>query len=568
MKRILTLVASALIVSGCAGIPSSAPIKYGTEINSNTSDQFIQVIGRPPVAGMDQAQIINGFLTALADSRADYLVAKQYLLPETASIWRPNAGITIYESAALDFTFAADVATARISRFGVVDSSGYLEISPNGTQQTVNFTLAKNDQGEWRIKQLADGILLTANDVDRSFNGYPVYFLSPDRKNLVADTVLFPQSVTGSATALIRALLDGQSNSLALATVSAFPTGTKLSYDSVPVDQGIATVDLTEQVLSADQTTRAQMCAQIVWTLSSLPNVSSVEIKVSGQPFAPSGISEIQRTSDWESFNPKQFDGEELVHFVRGGQVFALGLDATETVVTQTNPKSKVEIGQAKGAIDGGSIAAVSSDGKQVLLSTGRGGELKVIATGDSVTKPSWDQLGSVFFADYGVGIFEHNSKGQIRAVGFDTTNYGFVTQVKRIAIAKDGVRIAIVISNGSTDYLLGGAIAKSPESTRIVGLHLLERNITSVKDLAWHSPTSLAVLGSDQSGGNLIFDIDLSTGANTSVSAPLNAQSIASSLAKQIYVGTTSGSKSTIAKQTGTSWSDLVSGSSPYLSK
>ena len=176
--------------------------------------------------------------------------------------------------------------------------------------------------------------------------------------------------------------------------------------------------------------------------------------------------------------------------------------------------------------------------------------------------------MGSVFFADYGVGIFEYNSKGQTRAVGFETTNYGLVTQVKRIAVAKDGVRIAIVISNGSTDYLIVGAIAKSPESTRIVGLHLLERNITSVQDLVWQSPTSIAVLGSDQSGGNLIYDVDLSTGTSSSVPAPLNAQSLASSLAKQLYVGTTSGSKSTIAKQSGTLWSDVVAGYSPYLSK
>ena len=568
MKRILSLITGALLLSSCSSIPSAAPIKYGSEINSNTADQFIQVIGRPPVTGMDQEQIVNGFLAALADSRADYLVAKQFLFPETASVWRPNAGITIYESTSLDFTFESDVASTKISKFGQIDPNGYLDISPNGTQQAIKFTLAKNEIGEWRIKQLADGILLTANDVERGFNGYPVYFLSPNRKTLVADKVLLPQSVTGSATALVRALLDGQSNNLAFATVNSFPTGTKLTYESVPIDQGVATVDLTEQVLSADQATRAQMCAQIVWTLSSLPNVSSVEIKVSGQPFAPSGVNENQRTSDWESFNPLQFDGQELVHFVRGGQVFALGLDGAETLIAQTNPSSKVEIGQAKGAIDGGSIAAVSKDGKQVFLSRGRGGELGLIATGDSITKPTWDQLGSIFFADYGVGIFEYNSKGQIRAVGFETTNYGLVSQVKRIAIAKDGIRAVIVISNGSTDYLIGGAIAKSPESTRIVGLHLIERNIKTIKDLVWQSPTSIAVLGSDQSGGNLIFDVDLSTGSNTSISAPLNAQSIASSLAKQIYVGTTSGSKSTIAKQNGALWSDLVTGVSPYLSK
>ena len=568
MRRLITVVTIGALLTGCSGIPSSAPIKYGNDVSQSGTDQYIQVIGRPPIAGMDQTQIVKGFLAALADSRSNYSVAKQYLSTETANIWRPNAGITIYEPTSLEVIPEGEQVSARFSKYGEVDTTGYLNISPAGSQYVSKFGLTKNADGQWRIDTLADGILLSTSDLDRGFNSYPAYFLSADRKRLVADAVLVSQNVTGSTTALVQALLNGPSTKLALATYNAFPTGTKLSYGSVPIDQGVASVDLTEQVLTTDQATRAQLCAQIVWTLSSLPNVSSVQISVSGQPFTVSGLPNIQKVIDWNAFNPKYFDGTELVHFIRGKQVIAYDLDGTETVVAQVGANSKIELGSVAGVIDGGGVAAISANGKQVFLSTGRGGELRPVSRGDSISKPSWDQSGSFYYSDYGIGIFEINSKGQTSPVNFDSTSFAGVNQVKQIAVARDGIRVALVISNGSVDYLLGGALVKSEVNTRIVGLHLLERNITSVDDIAWQSPTSLAVLGSDASGGHLIFDVDLGTGTSSSISAPLNAQTVASSIGKQLYVGTSAGTKTSIAKQSGSIWMDLVSGQSPYLAK
>lgn len=559
---------SALMLASCSGIPTSAPIKYGPEINTSDTDQYIQVIGRPPVDGMDQNDIVRGFLGALADSRDSYAVARDYLTDDAAKNWRPDIGITIYDFASLQVTVSAEDATASFAKFGELDSSGYLTISPSSSQITQNFGLTRNANGEWRISKLADGLLLTSNDVDRSFNGYATYFFSPDRKRLVADTVLVPQTVTGSATSLVQSLLDGPSAKMALSVVNSFPAGTKLTYGSVPVLNGVATVDLTNQVLSVDQSTRAQMSAQLVWTLGSLPNVTAIEIKVSGQPLLIAGLKNRQSTRDWALFNPAQFTGTELVHFVRDNQIFSYGLDGTETLVVQSNPTDQLNVGLAKGAVEGGSIAAISSDNKQLLASTGRGGQFSVVAAGQALSKPSWDQSGSIFYSDYGVGIFEINSKRQSRMVEFDSTNFANPAQVKQIAVARDGIRVALVISDGSTDLLLGGALVKTETTTRIIGLHLLERNLTTIQDLAWQTPTSIAVLGSDSSGGNLIFDVDLTTGTSTTTSAPLSAQSIASSLGKQIYVGTVSGAKMMIVRQSGSIWTDVAEGSSPYLAQ
>lgn len=566
MKRIILFSFASVLLTACSGIPVSAPIKYGQEINTKQSDQFIQVIGRPPTVGMNQVEIVKGFLTALADSRDNYGIARQYLLPTTAATWRSESSVTIYESASLEVTASGDTATANLAKAGEIDPSGYLTVASKGTQIAQNFGLEKDSNGQWRINKLTDGVLLTSGDIERSFNGYPTYFLSPNQQKLVPDTVLLPQTVTGSATSLVKALLAGPSPKLALAVVNAFPTGTQLTYGSVPVVNGVATVDLTNQILSADQATRTLLSAQLFWTLSSLPNVSAIEIKVSGQPVTVTGVGTRQSAKDWAKFNPTQFLGSELVHFVKDNKVYALGLDGSKTPVVQVDPNARINLGNTFGAIEGGSIAAVTTDGKKVLVSTGRGGQFSPVGSGDSISKPTWDKSGSIFYADYGNGIFEINSKRQLLSVSFDSSNFANVNQVKQITVAQDGTRVALVVSDGSTDVLLVGALIRTGASSRITGIHLVERSITSIQDFAWQTPTSLVVLGSDVSGGSLVFDVDITSGSTSSSSAPLSAQTIATSIGKQIYVGTVSGSKLMIAKQSGTVWIDLIEGTSPYL--
>lgn len=565
MKKFF-LISAAFLLTGCAGIPTSAPIKYGPEINSVQSDQFIQVIGRPPFVGMTQEQIIRGFLSALADSRDNYAIAKQYLSKDAAATWQSSAGITLYDFATLEVTVDDSVATVNMAKTAEVNEIGYLTVSPNGTKINQSFELVQNDQGEWRISKLADGVLLTTGDAERSFKGYPVYFLSADRRTLVTETVLLPRNLTGSATALVQALLEGPSNKLKVATATSFPTGTKLTYGSVPISEGVANIDLTDQILSANQQTRSQMSAQLAWTLSSVPNVNSISITVSGQPISIAGVTQTQTVQDWPLFNPAQFTGNEILHFVRDNQVISYNLNGEETLVVQVNPNSRININDAYGSPQGGSIAAVSTDNKRVLLSTGRGGQFEQVAIGEAVSKPSWDKSGSLFYSDYGVGIFEVTTNREIRPVTFSLNNIASATQVKQLAIANDGVRVAMVVSDGSIDLLVGGAIVKTQTSTQIIGLHLIERNISVIKDLAWQTPTSIAVLGSDASGGNLVMDVDISTGTHTSTAAPVSAQSIASSIGKQIYVGTISDGKPTIARQVGANWSDVALGSSPYF--
>src|SRR5699024_10747932 len=107
-------------------------------------------------------------------------------------------------------------------------------------------------------------------------------FLTADADTLVPDVRWYPQR--NSATYAVRGLLAGASEWLAPAVISAVPTGTELSIDSVTVTGGTATVPLTSAVQTASAEDRALLVGQIEATLTALPQVQSVQITVGDVP--------------------------------------------------------------------------------------------------------------------------------------------------------------------------------------------------------------------------------------------------------------------------------------------
>ena len=63
---------------------------------------------------------------------------------------------------------------------------------------------------------------------------------------------------------------------------TGFPAGVRLNIDAVPIESGVARVDLTANARQADDETRQALSQQIVWTLRQLPDVQAVEITAGG----------------------------------------------------------------------------------------------------------------------------------------------------------------------------------------------------------------------------------------------------------------------------------------------
>ncbi|NBO34591.1 MAG: hypothetical protein EBU89_01445 [Actinobacteria bacterium] len=556
LKLIGGILIGVLALSGCTGIPTSSKVHYGDEISEDTSTQFVRVIARPPSLGMSPAEIVRGFLDACADPSENYGIARQYLAIESAGDWNPLTGIEIYEASTVEVAESAASVTVAAEKLGAISDLGRFQIADPGTQVSKSFELQEDAAGQWRISKASDGILLSSGDVDRSFRSFPIYFFNTDLTSLVTDNLLVPVSNSGAATSLVRALLDGPSPYLSPVATSAFPVGTTLTYGSVPVTNGIAQVDFSNEILGADELTRRALSAQLVWTLSKLANVSAVQISVSGQPFVLSKIGPLQTVKDWQNFSPVPNASEITLNVIRNEKIVSFSNDVENLRYVAPTP-----LAFAVPNINNSQIATVSADRKSVLVTDSAKSNFRVVAQGDQISKPTWDRDGRIYFSDFGQGVREVLSDSSLRIVPVDASALGTSDQVKQVSISSDGVRVAVVLSNGIQDVIAVGAIFRTDAETRIIGLHRIERSITSVREIVWSSPTSIAALGTDESNSDLLFDISLLDGKSKMFSAPIGAQQLSVDGTGRLHVSAVDGADQLVYQQNFGSWTQVTSG-------
>ena len=563
----LNLVAGALAgvlaLSGCSGIPTSSQVYYGEEISEDTSTQFVRVIARPPSVGMNPEEIVRGFLDACADPSDNYGIARQYLAIESAGDWDPLSGIEIYETSTIDVAQDSTSLTVSAGKLGTISDLGRYQSGDPGAQISRAFEVSQESSGQWRITNLSDGILLSSGDVDRSFRSFPIYFFNTELTSLVTDNVLVPVSNSGAATSLVRSLLDGPSPYLSPVATSAFPVGTALTYGSVPITNGVAQVDLSNEILGADEITRRALSAQLVWTLSTLANVSAVQISVSGQPLSLLNVGSLQTMLDWQSLSTLPNPELITLNVIRSEEIYSVANEVENLKYVAQAPL----VFATPNAI-GTKIATVTADRKSLQVTNSQESQFELVAQGDQISKPTWDREGNIYFSDLGQGVREVISDGTLRAVSVDVSTLGTNDQVKQVAVSSDGVRVAVVLSDGIQDVIAVGAIFRADSETRIIGLHRIERSITSVRDIVWSSPTSIAAIGSDESKSELLFDVSLLDGKTRLFSTPVGAQQISVDGLGKLYVSAVDGSNQLVFQQSFGSWTQISSGIGGFFSK
>ena len=218
------------------------------------------------------SEVVQGFLDASASFDGGHAVARQYLTAEASADWETNSGVTVYDGVPALSELGSAVVMA-VREAGTIAENGRYEVKGPAAEFRTTFDLTKVD-GEWRIDDLPKGLLLSQSDVDRAFRSFSVYFFNPAFETLVPDPRMVPVIGPGLATTLVRRLVAGPSDWLQPAVRTGFPAGVRLNIDSVPIEAGVARVDLTANAREADDSTRQALSQQIVWTLRQLPDVA------------------------------------------------------------------------------------------------------------------------------------------------------------------------------------------------------------------------------------------------------------------------------------------------------
>ena len=444
-------------LAGCVGMPNSgSPGTFSATPQDTTPDSnFVGVIPAGPGANWKPEEIVQGFLYA-STFPAYNSIARQYLV--AAAKWNPGWSVTV-----LDQVVPGDVDVDAGGRSATVDVTGTVRASFNGTGQYVGAqpqgggAPAEDQQfklvqvkGQWRITNPPDFRMLTEPDFSEVYKPQDLYFFDPSGQVLVPDAVFVPAASPPSSLVnnLVQALLndpqpDWLKNGTAPPAVTEFPDGTKIL--SVAVYGTTATVNLGGAAGSSSYTTRQQISAELVWTLtgpqSSLP-IQAVQLEINGTPWIPShspcagaasvGQSPAQKQFMYGCYNPYPAATSAAYYYAGNGQAWSrcapesqvmtgsigsivplfsrtgavqLGQSCTSFVPTPSQapsppqPHSMPPVSMVAVSPDIKYMAGVGPGGKDVYIWASGGTKLSGSLTVSGVTAIGWDRREDLWVA-------------------------------------------------------------------------------------------------------------------------------------------------------------------------
>jgi len=506
----LLLALCAVVVTGCAGFPTSGPPEYGLE-NGGTGNgsQNVAFIPNRPQPGATAQQIVEGFIDAGSGPgvAGNWAVAREFLAPALAETWKPEGGVIVDERAERDYVetdeggvdFAFEVV-------GTIDDKGSYEradLSPGSW----TFRLEQQSDGEWRITEAPDGIWLDDAQFPDVFHRYPLMYFDPSGQYLVPDVRWFP--VTKAAGSIAAALVNKpRSEWLADSVVTAFPDGVT-AVAAVPVDaDGVAEVALSDGMLAADSDAQNRMLTQleeslrtagvteVVMTVDSTPlDAQPVAVRSTRVPAAPLVLTE---------------DG---FGFLTGDEIDRIpGLSVAVESVSPASVQVGPERDLAAAKIESGAVARLSAAGT----------DPETLDTRAGLVDPTIDGYGIVWSVprEQPAALQAYLPDGQAVLVA---DAWSGATAIAGMALSRDGTRLAAVVSAGGRTVLWVAGVVRDEDGVPVrlgtpMQLAVVGGAVVGVTQLGvtWIDDVSIGVLAGAESDSTVVEQV---VGGPTSLS-------------------------------------------------
>jgi len=533
MKKYFIVLMSLALVA-CGSIPKNSSIQEGSILGSVPEGSIVRVIASTPQEGMTPEEIVSGFLNASASSENDFKIAREYLIPDLRETWQPTQQIQVYEGQGrLNLTQSNSVVfTAPLN--SVIDDRSRITLSEPDSQLVQEFKLKKVDD-EWRINLDLKGLLISRADLNRSFTTFPLWFPDSSLKTLTPDIVVLPRSITGNATRLMQLLLAGPGENLTGAVRSAFPAGTRLAINSVPVINGLATVSLNESVLSAEPFLREVLSAQIVKTLSRNPEIKTVRINVGSQSLIVPNTPIRQSMTLWEKFSPDT-NREADALAIQDGKIFRISTELTSAISDDYFNSNRWFAATANR--DENILAAVTEDRtKLVVQNSSTATPRRVLVEGQGFRIPHSDIFDAIWVTGVNqISVIQKNRLINVSIDGIDKQN------VIDVIPSPDGVRALLLTNTVYGTELRIGTIVRDDQSIKIINVRKLIRDGYSVTQATWQDAEIVLYLDNFSEPAN-VYSIDTFTGFSKSLYSQIGSRNLASVIKKPTYLTLEDGS-------------------------
>ncbi len=495
-------VAGVLALSACMGLPTSGPVQQGDVVLSEL-DAAIPIPTGPRDDDTPE-EIVNGFLAAASSGvYDDYETAREFLMSTAFREWRPRSATTIYDTQDPEVHIADDEkggVTVALDPIATVDAAGRYTEAAAGAPVELELRLDRDANGEWRIADLPDGVLMSWTNFVSSHRQVEVYFATRDAQLLVPEVRWFQS--TRMVEQAVRALVGGPSPWLRDAVRTGVPAGSTLPQTGVTIDDaGGLTLDLestivgTPDELEDPEELRNLFQAQLEATLAGATAVEGdISVRFNGWPWEPTErlTPRIDPAPDSGPFvlADGEEEGETVLAEVEDGTVVPLADVASLEGIVASRPAISLD----------GEIRVLLDAGRRLVLLPAEAAAPEVLLEGTALLPPSVDRDGWIWTA-------EHVTAGELTAVS-PTGDVVVVPaawlagrEVRSVRVSRDGARIAVAYQSAEGPSVIEVAAVQRDTRGRPQALGreriVVGAALNDVREVSWYDEVTLAVLGS-----------------------------------------------------------------------
>ncbi|QIX27666.1 hypothetical protein ncot_14475 [Nocardioides sp. JQ2195] len=493
-RGLVLAVVALMLCSACVSMPDSGDVQVGDDTGASSQDPGYPYDPRPPQPGERATEIVSHFLDAMMANPTTTAVAKQFLSEDARESWHPERQMITYDD--IQTPSGTNEVSVTLLDANHLDARGAWQGPVSDKQRVLSFGMTVED-GEWRIADPPDAMIVSDEFFEGRYRQASLYFVDPTARVVVPEPVFVPRSGQLSAV-LMRGLLRGPGARLDGVLRSYIPDDMNLDLSAPVSADGVAEVSLRGDITTLDPESVELMTVQIAWTLRQDPSVSRVRLTINETPVTTSGSSSAFDVDIGEEYNPIGANSWQGLFGLREGRVVS-SISGREN--HDTGPFGTAEYGLRTIAVNlqATQIAGVTSDGRSVLsapTSEGEAATVSTLAGGSDFLEPAWDVSNRLWLVDRtsGGAVVSYVRRGQRHVVPVPGVSGKRVTH---FLVSRDGTRLIAVLRRKQGDVVVQSRIALAGNKVRGTPATVTRRfpdELVRIRALAWHSPTEVVM--------------------------------------------------------------------------
>ncbi|AZA10871.1 MtrAB system accessory lipoprotein LpqB [Corynebacterium gerontici] len=448
MTKVQKLLLSGLCVltlTSCISVPGESDPQA---IRSFEGEQ--PSILQEPKEDQDPDLLLRDFYTANALPDQQYQPARNYLAKEKAESWSPRPEILVLDRIDVN---SATLGEDEPGRGYEVSGTLVGEVSKSGAYQPrqepykAKVRMVSVD-GQWRIADLPDQIVVERNEFRNHYSMRNVYFFDPTGSRLVADQRWIYNRAGSLDSALLSLLIDGPSQWLAPGVMDELPQQATFAgrQEGVYAFTGLTNLD-------SDAMKRLAAC--IVWTLGMADIGGPYHLSFDGNPVRARETEDMDLTVDnFAEYNPQATGNSfDTSYALVGGQLVNISDNKVVPVPRPIGQLVNVESLSISAKTD--AVAAVRSSGEgeqreSELLIGSMNTEMQSKIKSKTLSKPTFEPTASSLWTVVDgkkiARISRSNDSGEIVQTEVDTTSLGDHGDISMLQLSHAGSRAALVM--------------------------------------------------------------------------------------------------------------------------